>query len=732
MARFGGSVSLVVLAATLGGASAARAADTPVEAVTPSDAAAGAKDANAAPSAGASPAVTDAPSGDDATITVIGHGNKSILARPVTAGILGEKSALDTPFSITAVTSDEIRNLQTKDINGVFRSDASITEVNSSVAQASGAAFRVRGVALDQLNSFKLDGLAIPYWSIDFPIEQFDQIQLFKGATGFMYGFGSPAGVVNFVTKRPGEGFTFSVDAGYRSDSLYSGHLDIGDRLDDGRFGYRANFQGEYGHVYNGGLNHNYSGDLALEYKITDNLTWTADGFYMKTRQDDQVNTVSVGPNVTHLATVSGSTNFGAKGDWKTNEMGVATTGLVWNIDPNWTANVHYRWSRLDENFPGNLVTITNNAGDYTASAFFVQRLFNFNQVQATLNGSIDTGPVHHDVIFGAEYEAQGQWSDVNSLATHSLGSGNIYGNLNINLNAYPASKYNPVLYELNHYIQKSVFAADTISIGKWSLLLGLRYTDYEDTVRGPTSAVTAVYKAHPVSPTIALTYALTPSSRAYVSYVGGLQNGGAAGATNVNNGQTFGPIKTKQYEAGLKADHTSWNGALAVFRTEQDANYVTTDNVYVQSGTVRYQGVEASGAVRPAPAWALSASAAYLDTKLLDEGPVYTGKRVPGVPEVQFTVGGSYQPPFLSGLTLNANVKYTDSGYGNSVNTLKFPSYTTVDLGAAYALALGTHQAVVRLAVKNAGNKRYWTYNSSTVIPGEPRTFAVSLHFGL
>ncbi|HEY0269694.1 MAG TPA: TonB-dependent receptor plug domain-containing protein, partial [Sphingomonas sp.] len=199
-------------------------------------------------------------------ITVVGHNDKSTLARPVAAGILGSKSALDTPFTVSAVTADEIQNLQTKDINGVFQSDASITEINSSVAQASGASFRVRGVALDQLNSFKLDGLALPYWSIDLPIEQFDQIQLFKGATGFMYGFGSPAGVVNFVTRRPGDGLILNIDAGYRSDSLYSGHLDFSDRSADGRFGIRVNLQGESGTVYNGGYNYNYSGDIALEY----------------------------------------------------------------------------------------------------------------------------------------------------------------------------------------------------------------------------------------------------------------------------------------------------------------------------------------------------------------------------------------------------------------------------------------------------------------------------------
>jgi len=683
-------------------------------------------------------ATTDAADADGnpaTAIVVSGRKPKTRLDRPVTAGILGAKSALDTPFTVSAVTSDEIQNLQTKDINGAFRDDASITEVNSSLAQASGAAFRVRGVALDQLNSVKIDGLAIPWWSIDLPIEQFDQVQLFKGATGFMYGFGSPAGVLNYVTKRPTDGFLFSADAGFRSSGLYGGHVDIGDRSRDGRFGYRLNVQGEAGKVYNGGTNRNISADLALDYKLTDSLRWTLDGFYMGTRQEHEVNTVSVGAAVTHLATVPGDTNFGARGDWKTNVMGVATSALNWTISPDWTAKLSYRWSRLDENFPGDLVTITNNAGAYTANAFFVRRLFKYQQVQALLQGTAQTGPFHHDLIFGGEYEIQGQFGDVNSLAVHALGTGNIYSGVDISLNAFSATNYAPDLYELNRYIQKSLFAADTVALGKLSLLVGLRYTDYVDRSDGrvatrPLVAIPITYTAHPLAPTFALTYAPDSSTRIYASYVSGLQNGGAAGVTNVNYGATFGPIHTEQYEAGVKTDHADWHAAFALFRTTQDAGYTDITNTYVQSGKARYQGIELSGAVKPAHAWTVSASASYLDATFLDEGVRYTGKEIPGVPQFQAAAGLDWQPGFLRGLRLDANAKYTRVGYGNTTNTLRFSPYTTVDLGAGYAFVLDGHPATLRVGVKNVGDTRYWIYGSSVVIPGEPRTYTAGLHF--
>jgi iron complex outermembrane receptor protein len=61
----------------------------------------------------------------------------------------------------------------------------------------------VRGLPVDLLNGFKMDGLSIPNWGSDMPLEPFSQIELLKGPGGFMYGFGQPGGILNFVSKQP-------------------------------------------------------------------------------------------------------------------------------------------------------------------------------------------------------------------------------------------------------------------------------------------------------------------------------------------------------------------------------------------------------------------------------------------------------------------------------------------------------------------------------------------------
>lgn len=679
-------------------------------------------------------------------ITVTANAKKSQVTRVVQTGILGSQSVLKTPFTVSAVTSREIEDLQTKDIAGAFRDDSSITEINSSVAQASGSSVRIRGVALEQFNSFKIDGLTIPYWSIDLPIEQFDQIQLFKGATGFLYGFGSPGGIINFVSRRPTDEPTYSADLGYRSDNLFSGHVDAGGRAANDLIGYRVNLQGEAGKVYTGGYNANYSGAIALDARLTDKLTWTGDVFYMHTDQEDEVNTVSVTSAVTHLAPVSGDTNFAARGDRKTNEMGVFTTGFKYAINSNWTASLLYRYDRLNENFPGGNLSITDNRGDYTANYFFVQRLFGFDELQALVQGHFDTGPLTHDLVFGAEDENQRFWLDNQSLVTaaHSIiGTGNIYNNYEQpTLSSHPTSLYNPKLFLNNIYRQGSLFAGDTIGWGKWSLLAGVRYTSYRNTAFtiGPSttstppplsSAIKTQFTAEPVSPTFALSYELLPQTRAYVSYIEGLQNGTLAPTTAVNFGSSAGPIHTKQYEAGLKTDQGVWNGTLAVFRTDEGgAGYLNTSNFFVQGGLQRYQGVEVNAAVRPAPEWSVAASATYIDSSESQVPAAQgNGKQIPGVPSWQAALRIGYLPPIVPGLGLDVNIRYNGKGYDNTVNTFALPAYVTADLLASYAVTLDHRHVTFRAGVKNVTDHEYWVYSSSTVIPGEPRTYVLGAH---
>src|SRR6202012_3147453 len=129
-------------------------------------------------------------------------------------------SLLDTPFSIDAVTADLMQNRQAIDINEAFAADAGVTPLsNGYTGESSGIA--VRGLPVDLLNGYKMDGLSIPSWGSDLPLEAFSQIELLKGPGGFMYGFGAPGGILDFVTKQPTATPYTSFTLGYTSNGVW-------------------------------------------------------------------------------------------------------------------------------------------------------------------------------------------------------------------------------------------------------------------------------------------------------------------------------------------------------------------------------------------------------------------------------------------------------------------------------------------------------------------------------
>ncbi len=87
-------------------------------------------------------------------------------ASEANTGALGQRNLLDTPFSIDAITSDLIQNRQAIDINDAFATDPGVTPLASGYAgEASG--FAVRGLPVDLLNGYKMDGLSVPNWGSD-------------------------------------------------------------------------------------------------------------------------------------------------------------------------------------------------------------------------------------------------------------------------------------------------------------------------------------------------------------------------------------------------------------------------------------------------------------------------------------------------------------------------------------------------------------------------------------
>jgi len=118
------------------------------------------------------------------------------------AGALGDRALRDTPFAITAVGREQIEQRQVVSLGEVFLFDPSVTTQVSAYASGWSSPIRNRGIDLNY-DSYRVNGLQVSSWGTEWPLEVMEQVDLLKGPGGFLYGFGAPGGIVNYITKKP-------------------------------------------------------------------------------------------------------------------------------------------------------------------------------------------------------------------------------------------------------------------------------------------------------------------------------------------------------------------------------------------------------------------------------------------------------------------------------------------------------------------------------------------------
>jgi iron complex outermembrane receptor protein len=648
----------------------------------------------------------------------------------VSAGALGSRKQVDTPFSTHVVTSEEGEDMFARTANDLFKYDPAVT-VTSTNAIAENSMFSVRGMPIDTLNGIKVDGQSFPSWDTDLPLEPFEQVQLLKGLSGFMYGFGAPGGIVNYVLKRPTDDPYRSISIGYESAGVFSEKIDVGGRIGaDKRFGYRVNLVNEEGDTAeaNGHVRRQVA-SAAFDFRITPDLTASIDAFYQKRKTNGTLFGLLFGSGLGIPDASTVTHQLTQPQNWYETEMASFGAGVDYRLSQNWHASLKYRFAKENRYNSDSLLFVSDAAGNYTNTLYAALTRYFYQNVDAMVQGSFNTGSVKHDVVIGAGYQSQVTEYD-NSEGWNSgfvLGEGNIYGSTLLTNSAVNIGEN---LYRQSKTTQTAVYASDTVQFNsRFSALLGLRYTQFRQHTYDPSGATTAQYDANPVTPTIALMYKTDPYSTLYASYVESLEQGGAASNTNANFPDTFGPLKSKQYEVGFKTDRQKWGANLALFRVDQGYEYTNTSNVFTQSGNKQYTGIDASGWVQLASDWRLLGGVMWLNAKATDvDDAAIEGKRVYGAPRFTATGRIEYNPSYLRPLTLAFGGKYVSDMAVDAANTQFVPAYVTYDLSGRYDTRIAGKDVILRAGINNLFNRRYWTTAwGYYVVPSATRTAVAS-----
>lgn len=649
------------------------------------------------------------------------------LNTEVSGGALGARSQLETPFSTKVVRGAELADRQVSKLGDVFALDASVSD-NSAADNSWATYVSVRGLLLDWQNAFRIDGKPFLGFTVTLPYEHFEQIELLKGSSGFMHGFGSPGGIVNYVTKKPGETPVRSIDIGYRSDRVLSEHVDLGGRVGtDGRFGYRLNATHEEGRTYNDGSLRRNALSLALDARLTRDLVWDFEAMYQDRTTSNQTPSINlrnfVGSTLPRVITNDNQALVGP-GQHLANNLQFYSTGLQYRISPDWTLGTSYSHSTTTRNRNEGILSLLNVGGDYDDYRSDSREGHRFDQWQALAQGTLRTGTFEHRVVLGASW--QKQLNDYSSNSVYrQIGTGNLYRQ---NTNSYLSTTvFSP--YRDSDITQRAVFASDTLKLSeRWSVLGGVRNTNFEQNGYGVTGARSSQYtKSGVVTPTVALMFKPAAGTMLYASYVESLEQGASVGIGYTNYRDQLAPLTSKQYELGVKTDHDRWSATAALFRIERGAEYANSANVLVQDGQSIYQGLELGAATRLGSRWRVSGDLMILDTSY-ERGSSFAGNRVAGAPDFVATAQFSYDVAQVPGLTLSANAKYTGRTVLNASNGIELPGHVLANVGATYATRIGGFDTTWRVAVNNVANQRDWEFQYENYLkPADPRTLSIS-----
>lgn len=661
-------------------------------------------------------------------------------------GPLGSQSIKDTPTSVTVVPAELIANQQAKTVNDVLRDLPSVEIRDQQGLEVSRP--QSRGFQGSIVQNVRIDGLnAVGTTAI--PADNLSGIEVLNGLAGSLYGPETPAGVFNYMLKRPTQEPLLRFIESFDSRSIFTEQVDVGGMTGpENKLGYRFNVVHGEGESYVRGSSSNrtlYSG--AIDYHFDDQTVLETDFSHYETSIDGLPGSIVYDSGKsTLLPKAVDPTRIGLGQPGAGTDL-VTTTELV-KLKHDFGNGWNLELGVLHQNAIRNLFGITNtfvdNAGDYNVTKNFtaVPR-FTVTSNLAQLNGHFDAFGLTNDLSIGTNGFDNGQYSYRNSIAT-PLGSANISNPVIFPTKPIP---YNGGRYQSGLLIEQSFIVGDMIHFNEqWAMQAVLNASNIRSKSYAASGKVTSSDSRDGViSPTVSLIYKPTSDLTTYATYSNSVEEGEAAPAGTANANQFMTPYRDKQYEMGAKyAVNDDMLITLAAFRMTRplaDTNAVT--NVFAVVGTQRNTGAELFAQGSLTHEVSILGGVTYINARLRGTGVAATNdKLVVGVPRVKSDVSLDYHPDFAAGFALTGTAHFESKRAATNTNNSFAPSYATLDAGARYSTGFLSHFLTLRLQVINVTDKHYYSSvadgnivgspGANTAYFGVPRTLLASLELDL
>ncbi len=645
----------------------------------------------------------------------------------VSLGPLGNVSLQDTPFSIETVSADLIRNTQATNTTEALKYLPTVY-ANTGASQIT-PYFTLRGFSASTWTyNLALDGMRS--FDIFQPLDDKERIEVMTGTTGFLYGITSPAGIINYVLKRPTAAPLREFTLGSYDQQIY-GQLDLGGPLEiNPDLAYRLNLvyanPGETGVEEQTQERYVFSG--ALDWQIAPDTKLALDASQSR-RELDYAQALFMTTTAIGIPEAPDSSkNWGAPYTGTTDATTRVGAALESRLNAIFSLRSQFRYSDIERDYFLNRIAFQNSRLDYKWRVDSQQTFHTIvRQYNLFLDADFATGPFTHQVTLGGTLDDYSSGNNGYRGTTYpTLYPGSLYGDP-----SYPAWTLPPAgTSSSQETTYSTLMLADRIALGdRWSLMLGGTQARVDDALTSTTAAgksTTSDYDESRITPAVSLSFKPIPAVTTYVSYIEGLQQGFVAGSTTANVGEIFAPFVSEQVEAGAKASLWGMDLSAAWFRIDQANQYVDpATNIASQDGRAVHQGWEVALTGRILEHLTLTGGFTILDANI-DKAVANEGKTPQGVPEEMARLYAEYDLP-LPGLTLAGGLSYTGKVPWDAANTLYVDPVTLFDAGLRYQRRLYGKETTWRLTVANLTDEDYWTTRSGILYLGSDRILSLS-----
>ena len=617
--------------------------------------------------------------------------------------------ATEVPQSLSILGEDDLKRFNADRVSETLRYTAGVT---SDVFGDDNDYdwLRIRGFQADQTGIFldNAQNLAFAFGSFYTDPYALERIEVLRGPSSALYGGSNPGGILNYVSKRPGDRVR-EVILGIDDAPAGSVAFDYGDPLGDGQ-AYRVVGRFKGGDMYDD-FNSGLRGTLAPSYKFTTTSGTEVTLLANAHIAEEQHNGSTFLP---YAGTVQPTAEFGyidpdanfSDSDWdKYSREQFSASGIVEHtFDNGFTltgigrggvASVEERyWYPFG--YSGYATTPSDADGTLSMLAFEHDTLVRTAQTDVRYYGVVETGEVSHDLLFGLD--ARHYWLD----ETQAVGYGT---NQVVNPSNPGTPTLNPPYQDsTTTQAQLGLYFQDQLRFGDGWILTGNLRHDFADTEQDGAAGFSRNDSETSYRGAVAYEFAngVTPYVT-YSTFFNPLITSPANGVTKPESGE--------QVELGLKwAPHGgNFYVTAAVFQIDQENVVTGAFPNFDQFGEARSRGFELEGAYDFGNGLSVAGAATVLDVEVTEDADAsLVGKTPTLVPEHEVAVRAEYElQDFVDGLTVGAGIRHRGESFANSTNTLKVESSTIFDLYGGYEIREGL---ALNLAATNIADKRYVT----------------------